>query len=378
MIHKLQKKMNELFIDKYRPYHLSDFTISDEVKSTLSTLLQIDDLNILFIGPSGSGKTSLLYAMIRDYYGYSNTDIFPESNILFINNLKEQGINYYRNEMKTFCQSQSSIFGKKKMLVIDDIDLINEQSQQVFRNYIDKYKNNIHFICVCSNIQKVIESIQSRVHIVRIASASIDSIEKNMNHIIEKENILLEYETKQYLLENSRHSMRVLIHNLEKLRILNSSAPITLDTYRQICENISFQHFDEYLDVILRISENKNTDFLSIKSDSNHLSSDIDNVPCRDVDVDFLIGNVVNRELDEALNVIYKIYDYGYSVIDILDYFFCFIKSTNKISDVMKYRIIPFLCKYITVFHNVHEDGIELAFFTNHLVDLFMTEHKNI
>jgi DNA polymerase III delta prime subunit len=334
--------MNELFIDKYRPYHLSDFTISDEVKSTLSTLLQIDDLNILFIGPSGSGKTSLLYAMIRDYYGYSNTDIFPESNILFINNLKEQGINYYRNEMKTFCQSQSSIFGKKKMLVIDDIDLINEQSQQVFRNYIDKYKNNIHFICVCSNIQKVIESIQSRVHIVRIASASIESIEKKLNHIIEKENILLEYETKQYLLENSRHSMRVLIHNLEKLRILNSTKPITLETYRQICENISFQHFEEYLDVILRVS-------------SKELDKDI---------------------INEALNVIYKIYDYGYSVIDILDYFFSFIKSTNKISDVMKYRIIPFLCKYITVFHNVHEDGIELAFFTNHLVDLFMIEHK--
>jgi hypothetical protein len=39
-------------------------------------------------------------------------------------------------------------------------------------------------------------------------------------------------------------------------------------------------------------------------------------------------------------------------------------------NDETKYRIIPFLCKYITVFHNVHEDGIELALFTNNLHEL--------
>jgi len=43
----------------------------------------------------------------------------------------------------------------------------------------------------------------------------------------------------------------------------------------------------------------------------------------------------------------------------------------------MKYRIIPFLCKYITVFHNIHEDGIELAVFTNNLQQLF-SESKNM
>ena len=37
----------------------------------------------------------------------------PENNIIFINSLKEQGVNYYRNEMKTFCQTSSTIHGKK-------------------------------------------------------------------------------------------------------------------------------------------------------------------------------------------------------------------------------------------------------------------------
>ena len=156
------------FISKYKPYFIKDFCVDPKLLSVLNTLLEIDDLNILFIGNTNSGKTTLLYAIIREYYGLTQTKTFPENNIMFINNLKEQGINFYRNEMKTFCQSCSTIYGKKKLVVVDDLDMINEQSPQVFRNYIDKYKNNVAFISVCTNIQKVIESIQSRIHIIRI------------------------------------------------------------------------------------------------------------------------------------------------------------------------------------------------------------------
>ena len=57
---------------------------------------------------------------------------------------------------------------KKKFIILDDIDLINDQSQQVFRNCIDKYSHNVHFLASCSNTQKVIDSIQSRCTIIKI------------------------------------------------------------------------------------------------------------------------------------------------------------------------------------------------------------------
>jgi hypothetical protein len=37
----------------------------------------------------------------------------------------------------------------------------------------------------------------------------------------------------------------------------------------------------------------------------------------------------------------------------------------------MQYRTIAVICKYISIFHNVHEDEIELALFTNNLCKLF-------
>jgi len=285
--------------------------------------MSINELNLLFIGPPGSGKTTLLYSIIREYYGLSKTANIPEANILFINHLKEQGIQYYRNEMKSFCQSQSSIYGKKKIIVIDDLDTINEQSQQVFRNYIDKYKNNIHFISVCTNIQKVIESLQSRIHIIQLVPQTSLEIESIMNHIIEKETIVIDNESKQYILVLASGSIRILINLLEKCAIYGD--PISLPICKKLCTSISIQKFEEYL---------------------NELS----------------LGH-----LQRAISILYEFYDHGYSVIDILDYLFNFIKITSQIEEDIKYKMIPFLCKYITIFHKVHEDNIELAFFTNNL-----------
>ena len=135
---------------KYQPDSLSKFfigtkTSSVSTESIIRTLLEIDDLNILFVGNICCGKTILLNIMIREYYELKENECVPENNILYINNLKEQGINFFRSEMKTHSQSRSSIFGKKKMIVIDDIDFVNEQSQQTFRNYIDKYKKKCTF-----------------------------------------------------------------------------------------------------------------------------------------------------------------------------------------------------------------------------------------
>ena len=138
--------MNETFLKKYKPKFYKDFIIDHEYINLLGTLIKMDALNILLIGNTSCGKSSLLDATIREYYKLEN---IPRENVLYINNLQEQGISYYRIEVKTFCRTPSSISGKKKFIVLDDIDTISEQSQQVFRNCIDKYSHNVNFIASC-------------------------------------------------------------------------------------------------------------------------------------------------------------------------------------------------------------------------------------
>ena len=323
-------KTDPLFITKYKPYYIDNFYTSDQFKNVLHTLMQIDDLNILVTGSACSGKTSLLYAIIRDYYGLQQDQGFPENNILFVNNLKEQGISYYRNEMKTFSQSRCSIHGKKKLIIVDDLDMVNEQCQQVFRNYIDKYKSNIHFISVCSNIQKVIESIQSRVHILQLTRPTLEQIRIVQDHIIQNEGIRISDEAREHMLSSCNHSIRELITMLEKIWVLtDQSTLINLDNCKSIISTISSEQFENY------------------------------------------IMNLKNKQLQQSIQSLYVIYDYGYSVIDIFDSFFSFVKNTQCLNEDEKYKLLPPLCEYITYFHNIHEDEIELALFTHTILPIF-------
>jgi DNA polymerase III delta prime subunit len=311
-----------LFVNKFQPLYFNDFEIDNEMITILNTFIKIDNLNILFIGDIGSGKTCFLNALIREYYKNFTTQQY-ESNLLHINSLKEQGINYYRNDVKTFCQTCSIIKNKKKIVVLDDIDLINEQSQQVFRNCIDKYSHNVHFISSCSNTQKVIESLQSRFIIIKIKPLHRDCIGKILNKIKIKENIEIEKDAEEFILDISNNTAKILINYMEKFKLMNQV--ITYDLVNKICTNICFISFEEY------------TSYL------------------------------INKKLMKAVNLLYTIYDKGYSVMDILDNYFLFIKSTKSLTEDQKYDIIPFICKYISVFHNIHEDEIELALFTNNL-----------
>ena len=319
-----------LFINKYQPLYFKDFEVDNQILSMLETLIAMNNLNILFIGDIGSGKTSFLNAAIREYY----KDLSPseyESNILHINSLKEQGINYYRNDVKIFCQTSTEVKGKKKVVILDDIDLINEQSQQVFRNCIDKYSHNVHFICSCSNTQKVIESLQSRLSLIKIKPLDRFSLSKIMNKIKRAEKITIEPDAKEFILNICNNTAKILINYMEKFKLLNE--PITIELASKVCTNISFFSLQKY---------------------TQHL---------------------LNNQLIDAINLVNNIFDNGYSVMDILDNYFLFIKTTDMLSENKKYEIIPLICKYITIFHNIHEDEIELALFTNNLYNIIKTNY---
>ena len=150
-----------------------------------------------------------------------------------------------------------------------------------------------------------------------------------MNQVVEKENIHIEKDAEEFLINISNYSIKTLLNYLEKFKLINES--INKDLAIKLCTNISVRVFETYL---------------------QHLH---------------------NKDLVNAIHMLYELIDKGYSVMDILDSFFVFVKQTDTLDETEKYRIVPIICKYITIFHNVHEDEIELPMFTNNIFHVICT-----
>lgn len=319
--------METPYIIKYQPDKLDNFQASSDLKDFVKASVRTHDLNLLLIGDPGTGKTTLLNLIIDLYFGESIKDKHTyDTHILFINSLREQGISFYRSEVKTFCQTQSTIPNKKKLVILDDVDFINEQSQQVFRSCMDKYGDNVNFLISCINTQKVIESLQSRTTLIRLPVLTTEQLRVISCNIISKECIKINEDAYEYLIKVSNSSVRLITNYLEKMKILDKH--VTLDLAYEICSNINHRFFEDFIH------------------------------RCKEGDI---IG---------ASDILYALSDRGFSVMDILDSLTQYIKRNEEMDELSKYSLMPTICKFISIFHEIHEDDIELILLTRDIVKI--------
>ena len=307
----------------------SDFESDSKIVELLSRFVDMHDMHLLLMGPSGSGKTTLVKVLENEYYkGVDKMEV--RDNVLIINVLKDQGIQYYRETVKSFCQTTCTIPGKKKTIIIDDLDNINEQSQQVFRNCIDKYKHNINFLTTGASCQKIIESMQSRLLILRITPPTPQVLQCLIDRIIQQERIDITSDAVEFTLRICNGSTKLLINYLEKFALLEQS--ITLPIVNSLCTNIYFERFEAFN--VLAITE---------------------------------------KNFPDSVRLLYTIYEEGYSVMDILDSYFTYVKQCS-LPEEHKYKVIKIICKYISIFNLVHEHEIELIFFIKELIQVDDTQ----
>ena len=163
---------------------------------------------------------------------------------------------------------------------------------------------------------------------ITIFSPTYDKLLNIANNIISNENIDIDSKLIPLLIQSSNSSYKTLLNTLQKIKIYNSK--IDKDNIYELITSINFKNFNLY------------------------------------------IQNIKQSKLLDAINILDDISNSGVSVIDILFEFFYYIKISNIIiDDMLKYNIIQIISKYIIIFNNLHEDSIELAFFTNEIFNLF-------
>ena len=311
------------YLIKYKPKYLKDLYLDSNIINIIKCLINYNSLNILITGNQGCGKTTIINVIINEYYKDIPLDKIKE-NILFTNSLKEQGLQYYKNEVKTFCQSRCTIPEKNKMVIIDDIDYINDQNQNIFKNSLSKYNSKINFIFTCTNLQKVLDSIISRLLLIKIKLPTQNDLECIINPIIVNENISISDYCKNKIIISCGGSIQILINYIEKISLLDFE--VTNELLDTVCTDIA----DTELENLTKLS-------------------------------------VINKNINDSLICVMNIYNKGCSVMDILDSYFNYIKKCKIIDNDTKYNIIKIICKYMTVVNTIHDNEMELCFFINRL-----------
>tara|TARA_A100001015_G_scaffold318418_1_gene438264 strand:+ start:64 stop:576 length:513 start_codon:yes stop_codon:yes gene_type:complete len=163
---------------------------------------------------------------------------------------------------------------------------------------------------------------------IKINPLSKSCLLKLIEKISDSENIIIDEKAKKYMIDICNLSVRNIVNYLEKFKLIDKD--INYDIALDVCTNISLKKFDDYIKY------------------------------CK------------NNKLSKAIEILYNIFDQGYSVIDILDNLYLYIKINEKISENEKYQIIKLISKYIIIFYNFHEDEIELSFLTNDLISFLI------
>lgn len=311
-------------MNKYIPTNIEELNLDKKYIKIINSYIKNKILFFIVHGNQMSGKTTLVNILLNKYYEKHEI----KNNVLYFNILKDQGINYFRNDLKNYCQINNVINPNnkkiKKTIVFDDIDILNEQCQIIIATLINTYKN-INFILTCNDINKINNSIIHILEKIQLNPITNDYLSKIYDIIIAKQKINIDEKNKEILIKASNFSISKLINHLNKINI--------------------------------------------IKNDNN-LLHEISNILIDDFNQYILLCKQKNYE--NAIIFITNIYYNGFSVIDILDEFYIYIKLHSDLEEEIKYKIIKYICNYINIFNTIHEHELELIFLTNNIIKLFI------
>jgi len=264
---------------------ISNLNIHSRIKEKLDYFIKKRKVpNIIFHGTSGSGKNNIVNEFIHKIYNGDKQYI--QTYVMHVNCAHGKGIRFVREDLKFFSKSNVDLKDGEifKTIILLNADKLTTDAQSAIRRCIELFSRSTRFFIVVEDKYKLLKPILSRFCEIYVPEPVIDG------------------------------------------RITN------LHTYH--LNNVYEESFKEY--------DGKRNTYL--KAALNNFMKKIKNETNQNVETTTTLTSSTSN-LQECMSFITKLYDKGYSSIDLMNY----IEKSKSIEDLKRFE-------YLTIFQKIKRE----------------------
>ncbi len=242
--------MIELY-KKYRPQMLKH--VVGQNLASLKKLVQTKSLPqaVLFSGPSGVGKTTIA-RILRKKLRCAESDFFE------VNAAKETGVDSVRTIEGRLNTGISLTGDESRIWLIDECHKLSQAAQNAFLKILEDTPPHIYFFLATTNPSKLLTTIKTRCHPVRLKPISDKILCSLVEDVCEKEGTKLPKKVLSSLVEGSGGSARQALVYLNAIYRLDNERDMLIALER---DELEAQAID-----IARALMNSNTRWTKVAS----------------------------------------------------------------------------------------------------------------
>ena len=159
---------------------------------------------------------------------------------IYINASDERGIETIRDKVSGFASVAS--FKPLKVVILDEADFLTIQAQASLRNIIETFSRTTRFILTCNYVERIIDPLQSRCHVLKIVPPSKKEVAVHLSWILDEEKIVYEVNDLGSIVNQYYPDLRKCINTIQ----LNSKdSYLTLDKSVLVSSNYIDKVIDE-------------------------------------------------------------------------------------------------------------------------------------
>ena len=200
----MSKKINTLWVEKYRPKNLDTYIGNEALVEDLKEwIINQDFPNLLLHGGPGTGKTTAAKVITSNI----------ECDYLYLNCSDENGIDAIRDKVKQF--ASASTFKKLKVVILDEADFLTLNAQAALRNIIETFSLQTRFIFTCNFADRIISPLHSRLASYALNSLTLKQLGEHCLSILNQENIEFDKKDVVTIVKTFYPDIRKTLNNLQ-------------------------------------------------------------------------------------------------------------------------------------------------------------------